>query len=381
MISNAMVQSRFPKLLLIFGMILVTLLTSSGCSKKENPNPRARTYYMGFTPFPYALTSPAIDYTYNTLTKSADIVCHHFDDGVPWIEALKDTAFSTNLQEDWAYRKSRTLPSQKVVLAFTPIRFDRIALAPYRGSTPNMDLVSPWNTYSFNHSSVKQAYLNYCKRGIDFFKPDYFLMGIEVNLLLKLNPSLWNNYLELHRFVYQELKKAYPALPVAISVTGVDLLEGYTDANHTQQMEGLNQLLAQTDFLGLAFYPYQTKYLTGELPSDMFSKLFSLTTKPVAITETGYPAQKFSVSNNLVTFEGSEDKQNDYINRLLQESNRDNMLFVINFVLRDYDQLWQAWGSKDDITILWRDTGLIDENGNERKAFQTWKSYLASPKK
>ncbi|MDJ1505823.1 hypothetical protein [Xanthocytophaga agilis] len=378
-----MVKHSFSKILWAVGWGVISILTlaQTGCEKKENLNPQDRTYYMGFTPLPYALTPAAIDYTYTQLEQSADIVCHHFDDGVPWVEALKDTAFHPGLQQDWAYRKSRTLPSQKVFLAFTPIRFDRVALASYRAATPNMDMPSPWNTYSFNHPDVKKAYLTYCKRGIDFFNPHYFLMGIEVNLLLKLNPSLWQDYLELHTYVYQQLKKAYPDLPVAVSVSGIDLLEGYTDADHAQQTEGLTQILQQTDFLGFSLYSYQTRYLTGDLPTDMFSQLFSLTSKPIAITETGYPAQRFSVFTNSITFEGTEDKQDRYISQLLTASNHENMLFVINFVLRDYDQLWQAWGSKDDITILWRDTGLIDENASPRKGFQTWKSYLKIPKK
>lgn len=364
-------------------ILLITLcLTclSLGCKKSDTP-PQSRTYAMGFTPFPYAISTNAVDYTYQTLEQSADLMCHHFDDGVPWVEALNNTAFHPTLQQDWNYRKSRTLPSQKVMLAFTPISSSRNALASYQAASPNMPLPAPWNSYSLNHPDVKKAYLTYCKRGIDFFAPDYFLMGIEVNLLLKLNPSAWNDYLELHAFIYGELKKAYPALPIAVSMTGVDLLDGYTDANHTQQMAGLSQLINQTDFLGISFYPYQTKYVTGPLPEDMFRKIFALTSKPVAFTETGYPAQKFSVFNNSITFEGTEDKQNDYIQRLLEASNEANVLFVVNFVLRDYDELWKDLGSKDDITILWRDTGLIDENGKERKAFQTWKSSLARPKK
>jgi hypothetical protein len=336
---------------------------------------------MGFTPFPYAIRSQAVDYTYQTLEQSADLVSHHLDDGVPWQEALTNGPFHKNMQDDWNYRKARTLPSQKVFLSVSPLSFSRTTLASYRAETTQMPLPAPWNSYSFNHPDVKKAYLSYCKRSIDFFEPDYFVMGVEVNLLLKLNPTLWNDYLELHGFIYQELKKAYPILPIAISVTGIDLLEGYTEADHAQQMAGFSQLINQTDFLGISFYPYQTKYVTGPLPEDMFRKLFALTSKPMAFTETGYPAQKFSIRNNEVTFEGTENKQNDYVSRLLKESAQANVLFVVNFVLRDYDELWQSIGGKDDITILWRDTGLIDENGKEREAFQTWKSYLAKPKK
>jgi hypothetical protein len=38
------------------------------------------------------------------------------------------------------------------------------------------------------------------------------------------------------------------------------------------------------------------------------------------------------------------------------------MRFVINFVLRDYDALWQDMGSPDDLNRIWRDTGFYDED-------------------
>jgi len=40
----------------------------------------------------------------------------------------------------------------------------------------------------------------------------------------------------------------------------------------------------------------------------------------------------------------------------------------VNFVLRDYDALWQQIGGNEDLTIAWRDTGLYDEAGAARPA-------------
>lgn len=357
--------------------ILLLFLILGLCNCKEKAaSPETRSFYLGFTPFPYAISNEAVSYTYQEIQKNADIVCQHFDDGVPWVEALSGQEFHINLRNDWAFRKSQVLSTQKLLLTFTPINFYRDGLAAYRAETSDMPLPDAWKNRKFKDLEVKTAYLNYCKRGLDFFQPDYFLMGIEVNLLLKNHPALWADYLELHQYIYQELKKSYPNVKIAVSFTGIDLLEGYTDADYNQQIAGFRQVIGMSDFMGISFYPYQTKYTTNALPEDMFEKLFQLTDKPKAFTETGYPAQKFSIFNNLVTFEGTEAKQNAYIERLFSEANQANIEFIINFVLRDYDQLWQSIGGKDDITIAWRDTGLIDENGIERAAYQTWKRYL-----
>jgi hypothetical protein len=354
------------------------LLGFSEC-KEKSTDPSSRSFYLGFTPFPYAISDEAVRYTYNEIKQNADIVCQHFDDGVPWVEALSGAEFHINVRNDWTYRKSQQLSSQKLLLTFTPINFDRNGLANYKAEKTDMPLPDEWKNRKFTDNEVKTAYLNYCKRGLDFFKPDYFLMGIEVNLLLKQNPALWPDYLEFHQYIYQALKTAYPSIKIAVSFTGIDLLQGYTDVDYNQQITGFQQVIGMSDFMGISFYPYQTKYTTNTLPADMFEKLFQLTDKPKAFTETGYPAQKFSIFNNLVTFEGTEAKQNAYMERLFREANSANIEFIINFVLRDYDQLWQSIGAKDDVSIAWRDTGLIDENGLERAAYQTWKKYFNLP--
>ena len=63
--------------------------------------------------------------------------------------------------------------------------------------------------------------------------------------------------------------------------------------------------------------------------------------KETAITETGFPAQAFAVLDGQVSVEGSEDKQAAFIRRLLAEAQQREFVFVINFILRDYDQLYE----------------------------------------
>ena len=41
---------------------------------------------------------------------------------------------------------------------------------------------------------------------MNYFNPDFFVFGIEVNLMMIQAPSLWNEYMELHQYVYQQLK-------------------------------------------------------------------------------------------------------------------------------------------------------------------------------
>lgn len=364
--------------LIVFSLIIFLI---SSCSKEENPivepPPQAtRTFYMGFTPFPYDISNEAVDYVYDKLETDADLISHHFDDGIPWPEALSGADFHINIMNDWQYRLSRTPATHKILLSVTPIRFLRDGLALYKAETGDLPLPAPWDTISFNHPDVKQAYLNYCSRIMNYFNPDFFVIGIEVNLLMIQKPELWSEYRELHQYVYQQLKILDPDFPILVSFTGMDLVQGYTDANHSEQMQVLNDIMNYTDYCGISLYPYLTGFLCDTIPTDMFDKIFSQLTKPIAITETGYAADSITVYGGSIVLNGSPQKQNQYITLMLNEAEDNELMFVVNFVLRDYDALWEDIGSPDDLLKVWKDTGLYDENGNVRIAYHNWFFWL-----
>lgn len=367
--------------LIVFTVVLLFL---SSCKLRDvvtPPEKETRSYYLGFTPFPYDATVQSLDSVYLKIKNDADIISHHFDDGIPWQEALYGEDFNSFIINDWQMRKTKTPSGEKIVVSITPINYNRNGLALYKASSGNQPLTYPWNTYRFNSLSVQTAYLNYCRRVIQFFNPDYLVIGIEVNLLIKSDPSLnlWNSYLQLQQYVYNQLKSAYPNLPIMVSVSGMELLQNYS-SNYQLQITGLNQIIEYSDYFAISLYPFLSSLSTNDIPADLFSQLFSLVNKPICITETGYPAQTTSIYNGSIVFEGTQQKQNNYFKKLFNAADNYNAVFIINFVLRDYDKLWEAEGSPEDLSKAWRDTGLYDENGNARLAYETWKNKLSIAK-
>ena len=362
-----------------FKKYFLLLLALLACNKDDDS--QTRGFYIGFTPFPYAISEESIIYTYERIEADGDIINHHFDNGVPWEEALHDLPFHQNIMADWNFRKARTVEAHKIYLSVTPLNFLRTGLASYRAESDNMTLPAPWDSYSFSHPDVETAYFNYCKRIIDFFAPDYFNMAIEANLFFVNESGQWSAYVEFHRRVFERLKQEYPELPVFCSIVGAYLLPDFIDNNdHVQQRLAALQLLEHSDYYGLSFYPYLSSYLGTPYPANTLDELFSISDKPLAITETGYTAQTFSMDaggGNIVTVESDQMRQDNYIKDLFEACDRRKALFVINFAIRDYDQLWQKIGSPNDINIAWRDSGLYDENGVPRLALSTWRQYLS----
>jgi hypothetical protein len=367
-------------------LALVSAALACG-SATPSPTPRAaqtaneepRTFYLGFTPFPSDTTLEAVQYSVEKIAADADLFAQHFDSGVPWPEALSGGPYPQALRDDWEGRRGAVPPGHKVYVAVTPINWDRNGLAPYRGEQEDMPLPVPWNTYTFTQPEVKRAFLNHTINAVEHFQPDFLAIGIEVNLLMKNAPALWPAYLDLHRFVYGELKARYPDLPIFVSLTGHDLLAGYTEADPNAQRRALADILPYTDYFAVSWYPYMTQHLTGPYPNDMYAQLFALGAgKPIAITETGFPAQDLILTQSGLTMPSTPERQADFLSALLAQADERRFEFIVNFVIRDYDPLWEKLG-RTDVAAVWRDTGLYDEASQPRPALTVWRDALARP--
>lgn len=354
-----------------------------GVRAEDPPSAKTRSFSMGFTPWPHDATAEAVQWTYDAINAKGDLVSHHIEEGVPWPEAAADRPFADEFSRSLDERLKKTGPGKKVLLSLNPINPARNGLAFYRGSGINMPLPRPWDTCELNSPEVKSAYLKYLKRMIALFKPDWLTIGIEVNLLARNAPGLWPKYVELHRYIYGELKKSNPGLVLLASFESNALLDGYdTESDPAAQKKALEDLLPSMDYLGISLHPFlSTVYFADRIPDDMFDRVFALTKKPTAITESSYSAQPWTlmVNGTAIEFKGSSEKQVSFTSRLLDAAQQHKAPLVVMFTIRDYDALWNAIG-RSDLALPWRDTGLYDEGGTPRPALATWEAFLHRPR-
>ena len=74
--------------------LVILLISFVSCNKDdENESGNERSFYMGFTPFPYDDSLQAVNETYQNVLDDGDVILIHFDNGVPWNEALNDLPF------------------------------------------------------------------------------------------------------------------------------------------------------------------------------------------------------------------------------------------------------------------------------------------------
>ena len=393
---------RCAQVIVVF-FLAALLFACGGSDSKQNgqSNDEAtRSFHMGLTPFPpdfsddTALLSQIVDEVYNKLAINGDMVSHHFDNGIPWNDALNNTfPYTPHIMSDWQNRLDRTPANHKKYIAITPINPDRNGLALLRDANDDMDLTSPFDghasTNDFNHNDVRTAYLNYCQRIIEFFDPDYLAIGIEVNLLRKNNnETAWQNYVAFNQYIYDALKLAHPDLAIFVSVSPMEAIETYVGPSTeftgdaagyaASQLSAINDVMTSSDYYAISLYPYMSNFFATPLPSDLFEQIFALHNKPMAFAETGMLAEDVTAFS--VNFTSDVTKQADYTEQLLNASNNNDVVFINWFIQQDYDDLCAYFGQCTDTQKLWRDSGFYDGSGNARAALLRWQDYVARRK-
>jgi hypothetical protein len=332
-----------------------------------------RAFRMGFTGFPHDFTLEAVSEARQFLRENGDLIAHHIE-GLPWAEALKNLPFSKALLDEWEGKKAATPPRGKVYLAISPGRGD------LKVAEKGLPLPAELKGKSYEDQLVQQAFLNYCRRAIEFFKPDYLAIGIEVNEIYQAGADKWRAYTNLHQYIYQELKREHPTLPIFASFTLHGMLNLRGKARDGM-LGAFQEIMPCNDFVAVSFYPFiaggSTNY--SEALAWMTAN-FDRYKKPYAVAETGEAAERLVFPKSGQVIGGTAEKQAAYYQALLALAQARQFKFVVSFIHRDYDALWEKiQGNSPEFFMAWRDCGLVDEKGNQRPAYAIWKRYFGLP--
>lgn len=362
----------------LFFLLLIIFI---GCKKMNDITPESRSFYMGFQPWVHDLNHAAKIHVYDNIAKYGDIISTQLDNGVPWEQALTGTDFPSDVQSELDERKSLIPSNAKVFLSLMPLSEGRTGLASYWG-TEDEEIKQQWANRNFADSLIIKAYLNYCRRMIHFFQPDYLCYAVEANSAFCETDTTYQEFLIFCDTVYGSLKNEYPDLPIMLSL-GTNLLGGGGDI-----IEGTTkQLLQYSDYVAMSTYPFLLPNIQiGNadpqlIPDNWFKRMPDLAPdKPVCITETGYIAEDLDLPAYFIDLKGREVWQAAYVQQLFEEMNQLNAEFIIWFTPRDYNYAGEKLEGIVDLSFyIWIDTGILDEDGRERQSAKIWKAWKEIP--
>ena len=271
--------------------------------------------------------------------------------------------------DEWEGKKSATPPRAQVYLAISPGRGD-LKVADKAGPLPQ-ELTGK----AYDDPLVMEAYLNYCRRAIEFFHPDYLAIGIEVNEIHDAGPRKWQAYVALHKYVYEELKKDHQDLPIFASWTLHNMFK-----KRGQMLTEFQKLMPYNDLVAASYYPFFVEDGDRLSALDWMTEQFDSFRKPYAMVETNDAAERLPMPKANVVIEGTPEKQVAYYRKLLGLAQQRDFAFVISFIHQDYDALWEKIKDHSpELFIAWRDCGLLDEQGKARPAYGVWKEFFDLP--
>lgn len=290
--------------------------------------------------------------------------------------------FPTEVQNTLEATKTGLAPNTKVLLTATPSGTNRKALAAYWNDNGSQQpLPAFWEGKTFDDPAVVSAYIKYCKRVIDAVQPDYFAYGIETNAAFRISDPEFAQFLTLADRVYNTLKNDYPNLPIFLT-----LQDRSFENTHEELLETSKMLLGYSDYIAISTYPFLDY---GDLERDANPSLFADdwlldfknldSSKPFAISETGFCAEDLNIPNLGVGVRATPKWQEMYLTKLFNQANSFDAEFVVWFVYRDYDLLYESTQNPPDILKVWRDNGLLDGQGNHRPSYQIWQDWKTLP--
>ena len=351
------------------GYLTFWVLSCSNDAESEPTDAVSRNFSMGFTTWSFGPNLEDVNDTYDFIANNSDLYIEHLDGSIPWNAYINDLPLPTAFINDMEGKANRKIPNTDLALSIGLLNIDRDDLeADFDGSVPAYN--------QLNDAVILDAYTEHVAYLVNLFAPEYLVIAIEVNELRLRNPALWEGYTLLIDEVIQRTRTTFPNLELSVSISLHNLFEpDVTDAQAyiTSVFDHVNAM----DFVAISYYPFLKNQNTTAAFQATLDFLYANTNKPIAIVESGHIAENLTVPNLNVSINGNATEQNAFLETLLTNAQSQDYEMVVWWAHRDYDALWEVFPPEvRDIGQLWRDTGLLDENGRERSALATWQTFL-----
>ena len=329
----------------------------------------SRSFKMGFSTWAYAKRVEAVDSTYLFIRQNSDIYSEHIDNNIPWNSWINDLPLPAEFTNEIAARVSRRIVDKKLTVSVSLLNTSRNELAPdFDGSVPEYS--------ALNDVEIADAYFKHLRYIVTQLNPDYLIIAIEVNELLINAPDKWEDFKLLMANVKARIRQEYPALQISESITLHNLYHPDV-ANPEDYIDEVVNYVNTNDFVSISFYPYFKALSTKAGFQDAFDFLHDRIDKPIAIAETGHLSENLKVDSYAIHISGNQCEQNEYLEVLLSNAQNQKYEYVIWWTHRDYNELWAEFPIEvRDIGKLWLSTGLMNEDGIEKKAYSTWKNVF-----
>ena len=241
------------------GILVIFIVLIWGCANDNEPENEdtgdsffeaydLRRFKMGFTTWPFAPTQEAVISTEEFLGANGDIYSEHIDSEIPWNAWINGTDLPNAFIEMVATRAARRTSDNTLTLSLSLLNLERNDLMPdFDGTVPAYN--------SLNDAHIENAYYEHVNYLVKRLTPEYLVIAVEVDGLLKQAPEKWESYKSLMTNVKNRIKSDYPSLAISESV----MLHGFYQpdfGNPQNVVSEVSTYVNSMDFAAISFYPF-----------------------------------------------------------------------------------------------------------------------------
>lgn len=286
------------------------------------------------------------------------------DDFIEFFEKAKQAGIIISWAGDWD-ELSDTIRGGPTVVASLAATYDYTPLIEAQFFTQ-----STGKLLRQLDETTKQKYLDNVVAFVEKYEPEYFGVGIEVNILYEKSPEDFEAFVQFYDDVYNAVKLRSPKTKVftifqleKMKGLGGGLFGGKNDPSKAQWF--LLERFPNSDLIAFTTYPGLIYEKPSEISPDYYLEIKSHTTKPVAFTEIGWHS-----SANITGWASSEEEQAEFIELFFDITGGLNTEFVI----------WSFMYDQNTIEPF-NSMGLLGRDGKSKKAWSAWVLELNTKQK
>lgn len=242
----------------------------------------------------------------------------------------------------------------------------------WRSSNTQLHLDLPANpTPNWSNAEAQALFIQMLVDFASEYQPPYLFLGNESDDYYIAQPQDYMRWIEVYNRAYDAIKAVSPTTQIGPifqyeRLAGVGTLNGWDEA-HWGALDAHDP--AKLDILGITLYPWFSAATPQELPDDYLAPLLQHAgTTPIAITETGWPAEAPGLQ---APWQASPEAQVRYVDTLSR-------------VIRSVDLRILNWlfinpmnAAPDSLEVqLFGSISLRDQAGEPRPVYQTWVDFL-----
>ena len=270
------------------------------------------------------------------------------DDFVDFLEKVKQTQDVLLWAGDWIEVHEEKAPKTIIELASQYDYIPIIEVGHYIQESG--ELFRPLNEEN------KKVYLDSTVEFAGKYKPEFFGIGVEVNIFAEKNPAAFEEFVPFYNEVYEAIKEVSPDTKV-FTVFQLEKMKGlkmWGIEESKPHWEMIDRF--KTDIAAFTTYPGIFYKNVSDIPEDHYTEISAHTTKPIAFTEIGWHAAPSPTG-----WESSEEEQAEFIRTFFDLTKELNVEIAVWSFMYDPD-IFEPFDSM----------GLIKDDGTKRLAWKEW---------